>query len=872
MNNEPSPLTVSPSTPESINFTSASPLGESKTTQVLSGVNTGPDSMPHNDLSINLNDGSINDVFGAREEVINFSTASKLDDSKTTQKLGGSIRPGLGNSIRPDSVLGTKDQHLNLTEQSINDAFGSGFVVNAGQTSGRTINLGSSDPYREPVETPTLTNEAPKGTPEGDKAFDALHNALSGNSSPKTPETPATAQPETVVSTFTSPTPIATLNNPSVRTEGVDYVYNDFGVVKNTGTKVEAPEAPEAAPVAPTVETVPPAQTTAPEAVPAAPEAAPIITIGKKIEEGINDVVSGKEKSVTIELDEKSAYLTALNYRIAKETDPMVKVRLEQEKVAAEKKESRISASGSALSKIKEKLTDPSLTNAEREALEKRRDTLEKINGKLETQRQKLDRGFVERGLSFFRDNVAERWRKGSWKTKVAVGLGLGAAGIAASVSAPALLGVLGVAGVALRGLGGYNLYQGTKQRDIVKLAEAVQKATAEGKDTEATIKEADKIITENSWNKKGLFFAGLMSIALPEFLKHTEMGQNLVHGMVDKVTGAYDYVTGTAPGVPVATADPFAPGTKVGTGSALAPEGVKPDAVVPGGTPATAVVTPGGNTGLEGLGYTGDGMVRPGDNMYKIIERSFHISDHVATKGGQYNAIENILAKIKADPTAYGIKSGDVNMLQPGEQINLAKIQEVLATTKIGTESIYDHANKLPAAVVKGIEEYMPEDAKASLAGSAAVVQNAGPAAETASNDALVSPVNTAPSYINNGIAGSGNVVTLESPTDTIIQNVNSSPDIDVMAQPMTSAESTLVLSNLQTAAAIRNITPFDLSTASTQNVVEFVKTPNPAAGVANMIDLIKAQEAASGKLMLPSENVAQYLQRSTLAIIRKN
>jgi hypothetical protein len=252
---------------------------------------------------------------------------------------------------------------------------------------------------------------------------------------------------------------------------------------------------------------------------------------------------------------------------------------------------------------------------------------------------------------------------------------------------------------------------------------------------------------------------------------------------------------------------------------------------------------------------------------MYKILERSFHISDHVATKGGQYNAIENILAKIKADPTAYGIESGDVNVLHPGDKIDLAKIQQILANTKIGTESIYDHANKLPAAVVDGIEKYMPADAKACLDGGA--VLNAGPVETASNNDTLVSPTTSRIPSITNTLTGVDPQSLTPQPAVSL-EGTNSSLDITLPDSPMTEAESGPVLRSLQSQAAIRNITPFDVSVASTQNVMEFVNTPNPNEGAAKMIDLIRYTQNTSGKLMMPSENVAQYLQRATLSIIR--
>lgn len=99
---------------------------------------------------------------------------------------------------------------------------------------------------------------------------------------------------------------------------------------------------------------------------------------------------------------------------------------------------------------------------------------------------------------------------------------------------------------------------------------------------------------------------------------------------------------------------------------------------------------------------------VEKGDNMYKILRANF---DQISNlEGGrQTNAIENILAKIKEDPAAYGIKSGDVNKLSIGDSVDLEKISQILETEKIGDQTIIERASNLPEKDVARIESYTP-------------------------------------------------------------------------------------------------------------------------------------------------------------------
>ena len=99
---------------------------------------------------------------------------------------------------------------------------------------------------------------------------------------------------------------------------------------------------------------------------------------------------------------------------------------------------------------------------------------------------------------------------------------------------------------------------------------------------------------------------------------------------------------------------------------------------------------------------------VEKGDNLYKIIKNQFPEVQGLSG-GKQTNAIENILAEIKKDPTLYGIKSGDVNKLAIGENIDVEKIKEILENKTIGGKNIIDHAEGLSKGAVDKIESWEP-------------------------------------------------------------------------------------------------------------------------------------------------------------------
>lgn len=108
---------------------------------------------------------------------------------------------------------------------------------------------------------------------------------------------------------------------------------------------------------------------------------------------------------------------------------------------------------------------------------------------------------------------------------------------------------------------------------------------------------------------------------------------------------------------------------------------------------------------------------VEKGDRLYDIIKK---IPGMDSLDGGrQTNAIENILAKIKEDPEAFGINSGNVNELTVGDKIDLEKIRGILKNTMIGDEHIIEHAQKLSDEARAHIESYVPGADEAASAGT---------------------------------------------------------------------------------------------------------------------------------------------------------
>jgi len=76
---------------------------------------------------------------------------------------------------------------------------------------------------------------------------------------------------------------------------------------------------------------------------------------------------------------------------------------------------------------------------------------------------------------------------------------------------------------------------------------------------------------------------------------------------------------------------------------------------------------------------------------------------------GKKENAIANIIAYIQKNPAEYGVVSGDVNHLAVGDHIDMEKIRAMLGETKIGGESILEHAKHLTQEQITSIEQIKP-------------------------------------------------------------------------------------------------------------------------------------------------------------------
>jgi hypothetical protein len=559
-----------------------------------------------------------------------------------------------------------------------------------------------------------------------------------------------------------------------------------------------------------------------------------------EIESAIRKVASGKQESATIEIDKDDPYIESLlaaKAELSKEKNPRVLSTIDSELNSASEKFNRADNAESALLRLKENLTkiDRVKDAGEYEKMERKIAVLERISTKLEAKKQTQDRSFVERGLDFFKDNIAERWRKGNWMMKVGVGLGLAGAGVAAAMTGAPLLGAAAaVGGFALRGLGMYSVYQGVKAGQIAKFGNktALEMEEIFRKGTEAEKAAAtEQIIVENKWSKKGLFWSavvGAVSFGTPAILAHQDSILEFLQ--LDKAAAA---------------------GPDVSAGAAVTPETL---------APTSGVMLP-PDSPFEHAEVT----VRAGDTMYKILAEEFNISDHVPAVGGQYNAIENILTQIKANPTAFGITSGNVDMLAIGDTIDIAKINEIVQNSKIGGESIFDHANKLPAAVVAGIENYMPPASREALA--AVATQKAVVVSETATTaignigggaggptqpevPAPPAPLET-PTEIIGEVEGEG-----QEETATEVVGENNTAELQLQSDPATriaNLTELFRLNGLDFGSFVRE--------SGFRPIGEIMQVSNPDQSQQNIINILNTISKNSGVPIPQTGNVLAYL-----------
>lgn len=99
---------------------------------------------------------------------------------------------------------------------------------------------------------------------------------------------------------------------------------------------------------------------------------------------------------------------------------------------------------------------------------------------------------------------------------------------------------------------------------------------------------------------------------------------------------------------------------------------------------------------------------VASGDNLTKIIQEK--ILANSGLEGARLtNATENILSAMRADPTKFGVTSGDLNLIKVGENIDIAKIKELADSISINGKNIIETANNLSAEQVANISNYKP-------------------------------------------------------------------------------------------------------------------------------------------------------------------
>ncbi|MEN9852235.1 MAG: hypothetical protein RI996_178, partial [Candidatus Parcubacteria bacterium] len=432
------------------------------------------------------------------------------------------------------------------------------------------------------------------------------------------------------------------------------------------------------------------------------------------------------------------------------------------------------------------------------------------------------------------------------WYTKVGVGLALAGAGLAAAtIGSPALISAVGIASIGLRGLGVYSVYQGVKNSELAKLgnvkaADMTDKVFKTGTEAEKAA-AIEQIIAENSLSWKGFFWGGvvgLVSFGAQPVIEHSNA---ILEAFGVEHAGA-------------ATPDAVA----VNTG------GATPEAIAAGAgaaTPDAASLIPGGMS--DQVFKHATVAVKEGDTMYKILTEEFNISKHLPEEGRQYNAIENILNQIKADPAAFGITSGNVDQLAAGDTINIAKISEIVTGAKMSDGlGIFEHASKLPDSIVKGIEAYMPAESKAILA--AAVEQKVAVATETVANS--TGSVAAAPAVENTAsVAANTASIPEAQPTETPTTIVGeTAPTAETVSQLDEAAV------NASVAEAINLMKYFEsqginyttlVRDYGTINIQTLMNLPNPDEGTQKIINFIKSYSTAFNMPIPATGNVLQYL-----------
>lgn len=335
----------------------------------------------------------------------------------------------------------------------------------------------------------------------------------------------------------------------------------------------------------------------------------------------------------------------------------------------------------------------------------------EAFNRAQELQAARLKGNLLERGLSKLEKSpTLEAYRKMNWKKKVAFGALMATAGAAAMGTGAAPAAV--AAGLAFRGLGIASVYTGFIEKARNKNIEVLGGSTNEAEESEIT--KSDRL--------RALGYTAVIGLLLPQALKEgmvivadTELGQKVIGYAGDKISALKDMferpaalqeattLTSTSPEGIVEKA-PIEESADTNTGSRLEPsmaeEEIVRDNAPEDNTPE--IVTSEKVVAVE---------IQKGDTAYSVLRKMVPDIEELDGSTRQNNAIENIISKMKAHPgglEAFGISSGNINELTPGESIDVAKIQNILDTTKLSSgKGILEHAQGLSNEAIQRIESF---------------------------------------------------------------------------------------------------------------------------------------------------------------------
>lgn len=434
-------------------------------------------------------------------------------------------------------------------------------------------------------------------------------------------------------------------------------------------------------------------------------DALPIPTLTDKVGDARGMQVAQLQRDLGSETNLKSSYEAAIDRMGATED---ISSEAEKKEVEAEPK-----TDASQEKSTENKPEGAVVTVAEGVSLsqERRLATLEQISRAQELQTARLKGNLLERGLSRLeKSSTLEAYRNMNWKKKVALGVLMGTAGAAAmgTGAAPAAL----AAGLAFRGLGMASVYTGFIERTKIKKNEGASTIIID------TNGETVVEITNND-RLKALGLTALVGLLLPQAIKEglvtvaeTEVGQNVIGYAGDKLTSLGEKISslktifGEKPAAPLVSS----------------PEEIIPAIDTPS-VPAVAA-TPEVAAAIAGKALATE--IKAGDTAYSVLRRMVPDIDKLDGATRQSNAIENILAKMKAHPgglAAFGISSGNINELKPGESIDVTKIQSILDTAKMSSgKGILEHAASLSEDTVRRIAAFSQPGAVAAPAAETGV------------------------------------------------------------------------------------------------------------------------------------------------------